>query len=112
MDIITAFVNGISRFVSLPVAVLTALLSNYMFVIFFGGLIFFLANTPPEALTRIFDAFQTGDFAAVIDAVVDATILFAGNVQHNFNPENLAASLNSAVCKIMNFTGLGECTQA
>ena len=109
MDIITAFVSGMNRFIGLPIAVLTALLSNFMFVIFFGGLIFFIANTPPEALYRVYDAFAAGNFAGVIDAVVDASILFAGNVQHNFNPEALAATLNSSVCKIMNFTGLGSC---
>lgn len=110
MDIITAFISGISRFVSLPIAVLTAVLSNYMFVIFFGGLIFFIANTPPEALYRVYDAFAAGNFAGVIDAVVDASILFAQNVQHNFNPQELSNTMNRAVCKIMDFTGLRSCT--
>ncbi len=101
MDILTAFVSGFSRFVSLPMTVLNLLLSNYFLVIFFGGLIFFVANTPPEALFRIYDAFAAGDFAGVITAIVDASVLFAHNVQNNFSPAALSAAVTNAVNRIL-----------
>lgn len=109
MDIFSSFINAFSRLAGVPTAILSVLLTNYILIIFCGGLIFFIANTPPEAIFRVFDAFMAGDFAGAIDAIVDAAIIFAQNVRDNFDPATLSAALIRSICKIKAFAGFGSC---
>lgn len=109
MDLFSAFISAFSRLAGVPAAILNVLLTNYILLIFCGGLVFFVANTPPEAIFRVFDTFMAGDFAGTIDAIVDASLIFAQNVQHNFNPAELSAALMRSICKIKAFAGFGSC---
>ena len=115
MSIFTVFVSGFSRFVSLPLTTLSLLLSNYFLLIFFGGLIFFVANTPYADLVAIYDAFtavvttNNGSFGNVITAIVTACQHFATNVKHNFDPATLSAAVTNGLCTIMSFAGLRSC---
>lgn len=107
MSILNAFVSGFSNFVSLPITVLNLLLGNFFLVIFFGGLIFFVANTPQADLVAIYDAFRdlvatpNGSMATVIDAILKASRDFAVNVQHNFSPAALSATVTSGVNTVL-----------
>lgn len=114
MDILTAFVSGFGRFVALPITLLNMILSSYFLIVFVGGLILFVANTPQEDLFAIYDAFSAvvsgnnGSFGTVIDTIVTASGHFAENVQHNFDPATLSAAVSNGVSKIVGVFSSGS----
>lgn len=109
MSLVSSVFDSMGSLAKMPAEVVKGLASHYIALIFFGGFIFFIANTPPEHFQNVFSAFADGDIAGTLGAIVDASIAFADNVKENFNPEALSATVQDALCKVMDYSGAKDC---
>lgn len=109
MSLVGSIVGSVGDIAKVPAEALKGLASNYVALVFLGGFAFFIANTPPEHFQNVFSNFSEGNIAGTLEAIVDASIAFGENVKDNFNPEALSKSVQSGLCKVMNFTEEYEC---
>lgn len=109
MSFLTSIFSSAGQLAKMPADAVKGLASNYVALVFMGGFIFFIANTPADSFANIGSRFAEGDIAGTLEAIVDTCIVFGDNVKENFSPEALSETVQNGLCKVMDFTGEYEC---